>query len=78
MSVAVGPGWTVFTVLRGERSIATPRTRDAIAPFVIEQTAGQGITSLSVFKETAQMTETERLIGSIRRECLDHIVVFVP
>jgi hypothetical protein len=26
--------------------------------------------------ETAQMTETERLIGSIRRECLDHIVVF--
>ena len=36
-AVAVGPGWTLLTVIpRGARSIAAPRTSEAIAPFVIE------------------------------------------
>ena len=37
MSVTVGPGWTLLTVMpRGARSIATPRTSEAMAPLVIE------------------------------------------
>ncbi len=43
MSVAVGPGWTLLTVIAREaRSIATPRTMDAIAPFVMEYTLAPG------------------------------------